>query len=129
MVKVIWLLRFREDMDPEDVRKWWRTDHGALALKVPGLRRYVQNHLMDPLEEARAEAGMPFQGMVEVWFDDLDSYNAAMASPEWKALEADGVNGLEMTALAGGFATEYIMRWDGLPDRRIYTSAGQVPEA
>jgi uncharacterized protein (TIGR02118 family) len=128
MVKVVWLLRFREDMDPEDVRKWWRTDHGALALKVPGLRRYVQNHLMAPLEAARAEAGMPFQ-MVEVWFDDLESYEQAMASPEWKALEEDGVNGLEMTALAGGFANEYIMRWDGLPDRRIYTSAGQIPES
>ena len=101
----------------------------TLALKVPGLRRYVQNHFLEPLEEERAEGGMPFQGMVEVWFDDQAAYDRAMASPEWKALEGDGVNGFDMTVLYGGFVREHIMRWDAQPDARIYTGAGDIPDA
>jgi ABC-type phosphonate transport system ATPase subunit len=36
MVKVIFLMKFREDLDPEEVRRWWRNDHGALALRNMG---------------------------------------------------------------------------------------------
>jgi hypothetical protein len=87
----------------------------------------VQNHFLDALDEDRAEGGMPFQGLVEVWFDDQESYDRAMASPEWRALEDDGVNGFDMKVLYGGFVREHIMRWEGLPDGRIYTAAGDVP--
>ena len=64
MVKVIFLMKFRKDLDPEDVRNWWRNDHGALALRNMGMRRYVQNHFTGPVE---------FDGCVEVWFDDLET--------------------------------------------------------
>ena len=67
MIKVCWLLTFRSDIDHDEIRRWWRTDHGQLALKVPGLKRYVQNHFLDPLEAERAEGGIPFQGRVELW--------------------------------------------------------------
>lgn len=33
MVKVIFLLTFRSDLEREAVSNWWSTDHGALALK------------------------------------------------------------------------------------------------
>ncbi len=128
MLKVCWLLTFRADLDPDDVRRWWRTDHGDLALKVPGLKRYVQNHFLGAIDEARAEGGMPFHGLVEVWFDDQAAYEKAMASPEWQALEADGINGFDMTVLYGGFVREHVMRWDAVPDGRFYTSAGDIPD-
>ena len=127
MVKVIFLLKFREDMDPEDVRRWWRTEHGLLALKNLGMKRYVQNHWIAPIEQEHAVGGMPYQGCVEVWLESMEAYEATMASPEWKALEEDGVNGFDMSSLQGGFVTEHIMRWEGLPDGRIYTSAGEIP--
>lgn len=129
MVKVIFLLKFRKDLDPEEVRRWWRTDHGALALKNTRMKRYVQNHWVSPIAEEHAADGMPYQGCVEVWFESMADYEATMASPEWKALEEDGPNGFEMTELNGGFVTEHIMRWDAQGDGRIYTSAGEVPTA
>jgi uncharacterized protein (TIGR02118 family) len=127
VVKVIFLLSFRRDLDREEVSRWWRTDHGALALKNTRMRRYVQNHWMAPIAAEHAAGGMPYQGCVEVWFDNMEDYEATMASPEWKALEEDGHNGFEMAELHGGFVTEHIMRWDAQPDARIYTSAGEVP--
>ena len=66
---------------------------------------------------------MGFDGCVEVWWEDREAYERTMASPEWKALEDDGPNGLDMTTLMGGFVNEHVMRWDADPDRRPYTSA------
>jgi uncharacterized protein (TIGR02118 family) len=127
MVKVIFLLKFRPDMDPEEVRRWWRNDHGAIALKNTRMRRYVQNHWQEPIASDHAEGGLSFQGCVEVWFDSMEDYEATMASPEWRALEEDGPNGFETAKIEGGFVTEHVMRWDALPDARTYTTAGDVP--
>jgi hypothetical protein len=59
------------------------------------------NHWSAPIAAEHAEGGMPFQGCVEVWFDNMEDYEATMASPEWQALEADGVNGFDMAELHG----------------------------
>jgi uncharacterized protein (TIGR02118 family) len=124
MLKVIFLFKFRSDKDPDEVRRWWLGDHGAIALKNLGMKRYVQNHFIGPIEAEHAARGIGFDGCVEVWFDDLEAYERTMASPEWKALEDDGPNGIDMTTLMGGFVTEHVMRWDADPDRRPYRSAG-----
>ena len=123
MVKVIFLMKFREDLDPEEVRRWWRNDHGALALRNMGMRRYVQNHFKGPVDEEYALGGMEFDGCVEVWFDDLETCRWTLASPEWQALDADGPNGFDMSVAMGGFVTEHVMRWDAAPDQRPYTAA------
>jgi uncharacterized protein (TIGR02118 family) len=123
MVKVIFLMKFRDDLDPEEVRRWWRNDHGALALRNMGMRRYVQNHFKGPVDEEYALGGMEFDGCVEVWFDDIETCRLTLASPEWQALDADGPNGFDMSVAMGGFVTEHIMRWDAAPDQRPYTAA------
>ena len=128
MIKTMWILTFREDLDPAEVSTWWRTSHGELALKVPGIKRYVQNHYVPIAEGVEGAAGgLDFQGVVECWFDDEAGFDNAMESPEWAALEADGYAGLEMTKLQGGAVREHVMRWDALPDGRVYTASGDIP--
>ncbi len=122
MIKVIFLFRFRADRDPEEVRSWWLNEHGAIALKNLGMLRYVQNHFIGAIDAEHAGAGMGYDGCVEVWFEDREAYERTMASPEWKALEDDGPNGLDMTSLMGGFVMEHVMRWDAAPDGRPYTT-------
>ena len=127
MIKIIFLLRFRADRDKEEVRRWWLNEHGVLALKNLGMKRYVQNHWIAPIDPEHAAGGMPYDGCVEVWFESREAYEATMASPEWKALEDDGVNGFDMDVLHGGFVVEHVMRWDADPDARPYTSAAEIP--
>jgi uncharacterized protein (TIGR02118 family) len=127
VIKVILLLKFRADLDKEHVRHWWLTEHAELALRNLGMKRYVQNHWVAPIAAEHAAGGMPYDGCVEVWFEDREAYEATMASPEWKALEEDGPNGFDMEVLHGGFVNEHVMRWDALPDGRVYTSAGEIP--
>ena len=39
MYKCVWMIKFRPEIDPEDVRRRWRTSHAEMALKIPGIRR------------------------------------------------------------------------------------------
>jgi uncharacterized protein (TIGR02118 family) len=65
----------------------WKDKHGPLAAKVPGLRRYTQNHAYLP---AYARAGMTHDGWAEMWFDDYASFEHAVQSPEFAAAREDG---------------------------------------
>jgi uncharacterized protein (TIGR02118 family) len=109
--KVIWLVRFRQDMAREDVVRWWREDHGPLAGKTPGMVRYVQNHWTDPLESETflvdPDGQLAFDGHAEHWFETYETYKAAMASPEWAATQRDGPNGFDSSTLVGASLDEY----------------------
>jgi uncharacterized protein (TIGR02118 family) len=85
------LLQKRADIDQQQFRTHWRTGHGALAAKLPGLRRYHQNHIVDRTQRGitYARDGLDFDGFSELWFDDLPAMHAAFAGNEVKALAAD----------------------------------------
>jgi uncharacterized protein (TIGR02118 family) len=58
---------------------------------VPGLRRYVQSHIVG--ERTRPDippTDIEVDGVAETWYDDLAARERANASPEAKALHADG---------------------------------------
>ncbi len=71
-------------MSREDFHRYWREVHGAIAGRIPGLRRYVQCHVIASGRDADA-----FDGAAEAWFDDLDAVRRAVASPEYAAARAD----------------------------------------
>jgi uncharacterized protein (TIGR02118 family) len=63
----------------------------------PGSSRLIQSH---PI---RHPDGMPpptFDGMAELWFDDLATLRAAQRSPEWQASSADEDNFIDKTRTA-----------------------------
>jgi uncharacterized protein (TIGR02118 family) len=97
MIKAIYLIRRRPGMSPEDFHRYWREVHGAIAARIPGMRRYVQCHAVP----TGAEGDDPFDGAAEAWFDDLDAVRRAVASPEYAAARADEARfiDLERTSL------------------------------
>ena len=91
MIKSLSLLTRRPELTHEQFVKHWLEIHGPLALAVPGLRRYVQSHILD--ERTRPdipETEVAVDGVAETWFDDRAAMDRANASPEAKALHADG---------------------------------------
>jgi uncharacterized protein (TIGR02118 family) len=91
MIKSLSLLTRRPDLTHEQFVKHWLEIHGPLALKVPGVRRYVQTHIIG--ERTRPDiptTEVEIDGVAELWFDDLDAMARSNASPEAKALHADG---------------------------------------
>ena len=91
MIVRMGLLQKRADIDQQEFRTHWRTGHGALAAKLPGLRRYHQNHIVDRTQRGitYARDGLDFDGFSELWFDDLPAMQAAFAADEVNALADD----------------------------------------
>jgi uncharacterized protein (TIGR02118 family) len=77
------LLQKRADIDHEEFRSRWRNGHGPIASKLPGLRRYHQNPVVDRQQRGitYARDGLDFDGFSELWFDDMPSMQAAFANP------------------------------------------------
>jgi uncharacterized protein (TIGR02118 family) len=91
MIKTIGLLTRKDGWTHDQFMKHWVEIHAPLALAVPGLRRYVQNHIKG--ERTRAditETTVEIDGVAELWFDDQAALEAAARTPEMKALHADG---------------------------------------
>ena len=91
MIKTIGLLTRKDGWTHAQFMKHWVDVHAPLAHAVPGLRRYVQNHITG--ERTRADipaTAVEIDGVAELWFDDQATFEAAARSPEMKALHADG---------------------------------------
>ena len=91
MIKTVGLLTRKSGWTHEQFMKHWIDVHAPLALKVQGLRRYVQNHLKGERTRADIETtALEIDGIAELWFDDQAALEAASRTPEMKALHADG---------------------------------------
>ncbi len=85
MFKAMILLSRRDDMTPDDFRRWWLEEHRPLALQLPGLRRMVVNIV----EGGREESGI--DGVSELWFDSQADFEAAYATEIGKAVAGDSM--------------------------------------
>jgi uncharacterized protein (TIGR02118 family) len=92
VIKLTFAVRRRTDVDPAEFHRYWRDQHGPLVRSLQsalGIRRYVQTHRVEtPLNEViRVGRGAlePFDGVAELWWDDLDALVAATSSSEGSA--------------------------------------------
>lgn len=91
MIKTIGLLTRKPGWTRERFMQHWVETHAPLARQVPGLRRYVQNHIVGERRRADIEeTAVDVDGIAELWFDDQAALEAASRTPEMKALHADG---------------------------------------
>ena len=91
MIKTVGLLTRKNGFTHEQFVKHWVNTHAPLAHKVPGLRRYVQNHIRGERKRADVEeTAVEIDGIAELWFDDQAALETASRTPEMKALHADG---------------------------------------
>jgi uncharacterized protein (TIGR02118 family) len=67
---------------------YWLNVHGPIAAKLPGLHHYTQNHAV---MDTAGRGNLTHEGWSEFWFDDFAAFQRAVASPEWSAMEADGI--------------------------------------
>jgi uncharacterized protein (TIGR02118 family) len=113
MYKVVWLARFPKGSDRKEMSDYWTEEHGPRFMKVPGLVRYVQNHVIAPIaDDGMGDAVVGFDGYSCAWFESRAAFESAMTSPEWLDTVADGVNVFDMDWLWGKSAAlnEYVMR-------------------
>ena len=92
MLKMVFLIHKRPDMDADEFHSYWRKTHSRIVGKIPGLRKYVQNHAT----MAPDSSTPPYDGFSEMWFDDSAAMAKALATPEGEAALADSANFIDM---------------------------------
>src|SRR5690349_3077603 len=91
MAKVIFVLQRRAGLTREQALEHWSGEqHAAIVGKLPGLTRYVQNHV------GAAPAEPVCDGIGELWFATDDLMNEALNSPATAAGVADAKRFLDM---------------------------------
>ncbi len=85
MLKFMVVIYKRPGMSSAEFRQHLTHIHGPLARKLPGLKKYVQNYvLVDPKRNSPG-----WDAIVELYFEDWTAMEAAWASPEGTASDAD----------------------------------------
>ena len=89
MVKLVYVIRRREDLSAEEFHRYWLEVHAPKVINVAKdirARRYVQSHTLDtPLNQAFADSrGLSpwYDGITEVWWDTLEDLQDAASTPE-----------------------------------------------
>lgn len=90
MVKLIYCITRKQGMSVDEFQRYWRETHAAIAARIPGVRRYVQCHTLP--ESYAGENAPAYDGAAELWFDDEEALQRAMASPERQAATDDERN-------------------------------------
>ena len=102
MFKVVFLVHKKADMEAQDFRRHWRETQGSLSAKIPGLKKYVQNHAISTPDGSTP----PYDGFAEVWFDSREAFEHEMASPEAEAVMADLPNFIDEERMQTFFVDE-----------------------
>jgi len=89
MIKLVYIVRRRADVPPEEFRKYWLEHHGPLVRSFAQnarARRYVQSHTFDtPINSLLAQSrgmGDPYDGITEIWWDSLGDLALVLNSAE-----------------------------------------------
>jgi uncharacterized protein (TIGR02118 family) len=92
VIKSFSFLARRPGLSHEDFVRHWHDVHVPMSHDVPGLRGYIVSTVVE--QQTRSDvpgfAMAPFDGLAQVWFDDLDARARAGASAEGKRWHADG---------------------------------------
>lgn len=79
-LKRMGLFQIKAGVSPEAFRRWWFERHGPSAANLPQLKGYVQNAVVDAIDEldpGREHPAMRCDGVTELWFDDHAAMEAA----------------------------------------------------
>jgi uncharacterized protein (TIGR02118 family) len=109
MVKVMTFIKRKAGMPVDEFQDYWRTRHPDVVTKLPGIRRYVQSHVL-PSSYAKGEP--VHDGIAEVWADDTDALRAMTKSPAYRALIEDEAQFIDRAKM-GFIVTEEHVAKDG----------------
>ena len=106
MIKIISVVKRRADMEVDAFQNYWLNVHADIVLRVPGIRRYVQNHT---LLSGYIKKEPDFDGVAEAWFDDTQALRVSGASDAYRAVKADEENFILASSIASVLTNEIVI--------------------
>jgi uncharacterized protein (TIGR02118 family) len=107
VVKLVYCISKKPEMSVEEVQRYWREVHAPIAARIPGVRRYVQCHVVPATYDGERAPG--FDGAAELWWDNMAAMRAAMGTPEVQAALEDEKNFIDHTRVASFITTENVV--------------------
>lgn len=106
MLKFVVVVYKLSSMSETDFHRYFTDVHGPLADAIPGLRRYVQNFVAgDP---TRKHPG--WNAIIELYFDNWESMQAAWQSPQGLAATDDLKNCADLSRTTWSVVEERVAR-------------------
>jgi uncharacterized protein (TIGR02118 family) len=97
MIKLVYCISKKAGLTDDEFFRYWEDVHGPIGARIPGLRKLVQSRRLTlPGDKRRPD----YDGVAELWFDDLEALLAARQSPEWEASTADEANFIDHDRVA-----------------------------
>jgi uncharacterized protein (TIGR02118 family) len=108
MIKQVYCVSKKAGLSDEEFFRYWENVHGPIGARIPRLRKLVQSHrVIVPGDKHRSD----YDGMAELWFDDIEALLAARQSPEWRASSEDEANFIDHERVAY-FVSEERVIWE-----------------
>jgi uncharacterized protein (TIGR02118 family) len=89
MIKLVYIIRKRDDVSDKDFHDYWLHKHGPLVASVAKAiraRKYIQSHTIMAETAAAMSASRKmapiFEGITEVWWDNAEDLAAGGSTPE-----------------------------------------------
>lgn len=101
MVKMVQLLERREDYTHEEFVERWQGSHADLAKELPNLQKYTTSVPTDPERSA-------YDGIVELYFEDVADLQAAFESETGEAVMADAAEFADVDACPTMYVEETV---------------------
>ena len=113
MVKLVVYFKRRAGMEVEPFQEYWRTRHAEVVRGLPGIRRYAQSHTL----LAGYRRGEPaFDGIAEVWFEDVDAIRALDGTDALRAVQEDEARFIDRSTMRTLVTDEHLIKDGDPPD-------------
>ncbi|WP_239094059.1 EthD domain-containing protein [Bacillus sp. B15-48] len=101
------LLKKNRNLSIPEFHRYWLNEHCDIAMRTPSwysyIRKYVQTHTLHEMYEDNPPA---FDGVAQVWFDSLESYQSWAQLPELSVIAEDEEKLFERDKLGGLITNE-----------------------
>lgn len=107
MIKGVGCFKRKPGLSVQEFQEHWRIRHAAVFVELPGLRRYVQSHALLSVYRKREPI---YDGVAELWFDDVDAFRRATKSLEFEAVLEDRARFMDLETFALVLTDEYLVK-------------------
>jgi len=106
MIKVVYCITKKPGLTDEEFFRYWEGVHGPIGARIPGLRKLVQSRRLPVPGDQR---NCDYDGVAELWFDNVEALLTARRSPEWQASTEDERNFIDHRKAAYLVSEEHVI--------------------
>lgn len=116
MLKACTLIRRKSGISVEDFQDYWLTTHADIVVRMPQIKRYVQSH---PLLGGYRKGHLAYDGVAEIWVDDIQALRQMAATDAYKAVIGDEMNFIDKGSMVLILTDEHVIIDGSIPPEGV----------